>query len=440
MAIESWYLIIGLLLLLIVIIGRRLTRLPCTTAMIYLAIGAGLQSFGWLSLDFARHAHWLEMASEIAVIISLFSVGLKLRLPLGDRRWRVPMLMATLSMVITVALIAVAGVVVFGLEPGAAMILGAVLAPTDPVLASDVQIEHSGDRDPVRLALTGEAGLNDGTAFPFLLLGLALLSPHDPAIDGIGTLIRDWLTMDVLWKIGAGFVVGAGVGRVVSKLVLYQRQSLREALGLDDFLALGLIASAYGLAHVIDANGFIAVFAAGWALRGIERRASETAVAADAPALAAMGEDDRAAHPRLAPVHMTEAVVQFNSQIERIAELTLVLLVGALVAGHGLEPMACGFALLLIFVIRPLAVAPVCLAAGWRRLQVGLVAWFGVRGIGSIYYLAYAVTHGLPSAYVEPFTSLTLTVVTASILLHGVSCTPVMQIYGAHARRLFRSG
>ena len=156
-----------------------------------------------------------------------------------------------------------------GLSWGAAVLLGAVLAPTDPVLASDVQVEHAADRDRLRFSLTGEAGMNDGTAFPFVMLGLWLMNLHAP-----GTSIWRWMAVDLVWAVAGGLGVGTLIGTLVGQLVIYLRRKHRVALGLDEFLSLGLIGLSYGLALAAHAYGFLAVFAAGLALRRIERRAT----------------------------------------------------------------------------------------------------------------------------------------------------------------------
>ena len=156
---------------------------------------------------------------------------------LSDGRWLLPLRLALVSMLVTVALIAGAGVVWLGLPLGAAILLGGILAPTDPVLASDVQVAEPNDRDRLRFALTGEAGLNDGTAFPFVLLGLGLLGLHH-----LGHSLWRWLAVDVLWGVGIGIGIGAllgSCGRQASSL--YLRRTHKEAVGLDNFLALGLI-------------------------------------------------------------------------------------------------------------------------------------------------------------------------------------------------------
>ena len=186
MAFAIWALIIGALLITMALSGTSLQRLPLSTAMLYLAAGYGLGPAGWdlMTPDPLAWSAILERVAEVAVLISLFAVGLKLGLPLADRGWRLPVRLALVSMTITVVLIAVLGVLGLGLSLGAAVLLGAILAPTDPVLASDVQVLEASDRDRLRFSLTGEGGLNDGVAFPFVMLGLGLLGLHDLGTGG----------------------------------------------------------------------------------------------------------------------------------------------------------------------------------------------------------------------------------------------------------------
>lgn len=180
------FVIIGLLLVVMALSATVLKRLPLTTAILYLAVGLVLGPFvsGLIQVDPLEHAALLERFTEVVVLISLFTAGLKLRLPFSDAGWRLPLRLAVLSMSITVGLVTLVGVYGLGLPLGAAVLLGAILAPTDPVLASDVQTENPWDRDRLRFSLTGEAGLNDGAAFPFVMLGLGLLGLHEIGEDG----------------------------------------------------------------------------------------------------------------------------------------------------------------------------------------------------------------------------------------------------------------
>jgi NhaP-type Na+/H+ or K+/H+ antiporter len=332
--------------------GSVLKRLPLSTSLVYLLAGVGLGGYGYnlLRLDPLRDAPLLERLSEVAVIVSLFTTGLKLSPPLSDRRWLIPVRLAFVSMTLTVGLIALAGHFLLDLPIGAAILLGAVLAPTDPVLASDVQVEDAGDRDRLRFGLTGEAGLNDGTAFPFVMLGLGLLGLHPLGEGG-----WRWLAVDVLWAIVGGLGIGYLCGLAVGRLVVFLRREHKEAVGLDEFLTLGLIALSYGVALFAHSYGFLAVFAAGLALRRTERAAVGEDAPLDVKAAAAAegGEEEIATDPEHAPTYMTSAVLSFNEQLERIGEVALVLLVGGLLTKSLLPREAIWFVPLLFLVIGP---------------------------------------------------------------------------------------
>lgn len=427
---NTWFLVIGGLLVLMALSSSLLKRLPLSTSLLYLLAGIGMGTYGLLRLDPIRDASFLERLSEIAVLVSLFTTGLKLSPPLNDHRWLVPLRLAFVSMILTVALIAFAGYALLGLPLGAAILLGAVLSPTDPVLASDVQVADAADRDRLRFGLTGEAGMNDGTAFPFVMLGLGLLGLHP-----LGAFGWRWLAVDVVWATVAGLGIGYACGFVIGRLVLYLRAAHKEAVGLDEFLTLGLIALSYGLAIFAHAYGFLAVFAAGLALRRTERRA----VGEDAPlevkeAAATGGKEEIATNAEQAPTYLTSAVLSFNEQLERIGEVALVLVVGGLLTV--LRPLpreAWWFLPLLLLVIRPLSVWAALLGSRTTRLQRQLMSWFGIRGIGSVYYLMFAIEHGLPEDLARYMIGLTLTTIAVSIFVHGISVTPLMNRYAARA-------
>ncbi len=424
-----WYLIAGGVLIAMALAGSLVKRLPLTPSMLYLALGVALGPYGagLIRIDPVKDAHIIERIAEIAVIISLFTAGLKLRSPLADPRWLLPVRLASLSMVVTVSLITLAGVTLLGLPLGAAILLGAILAPTDPVLASDVQVSKPTDRDRLRFSLTGEAGLNDGTAFPFVMLGLGVMGLRD-----LGSFGWRWVAVDVVWAIGAGLGIGWLAGWLIAKLVLFLRRTHKEAVGLDDFLSLGLLALAYGAAISVHAYGFLAVFAAGLALAHIEGHPAvdEAPPPADVAETADATKQERAAtNPDTAHAYMAQAVLGFNEQLERMAEVMMVILLGGTLIVPGWLD-ALWFVPLLLFVIRPIAVYAGTVGAHCMPLQRGLIGWFGIRGIGSIYYLTYATTHGVDAATASRLTAITFVVVAASIALHGISVTPLMNRYG----------
>lgn len=421
-----WAIIIGALLVCMVLSGTLLKRLPLSTSMLYLAAGVALGPIGWelLRPNPLLHAKFLEHLSEVAILISLFASGLKLGLPITDQHWRLPLRLVFFSMTITVGLIALIGFYGLGLPLGAAILLGAILAPTDPVLAADVLVENAADRDWLRFSLTGEGGLNDGAALPFVLLGLGLLGLHD-----LGPFAWHWLLIEVLWAIPVGVLVGIGLGTLIGKLVVYLRSRHQESLGLDEFLALGLMALAYGLAVLIQANGFLAVFSAGMALQRVKEREE-----LQGPPWAKF-TDDCGNDPAHASAYMMQGVRGFNEQLERIAEVTVVLVVGAMLSFIPFDLGVLLFVAVLFLLVRPLSVWLGLLGTRTATDQRRLIGWFGIRGIGSVYYLMFAISHGLPSPLAERFIAITLTVVTASVLLHGISVTPLMALYARRKKR-----
>jgi NhaP-type Na+/H+ or K+/H+ antiporter len=308
---------------------------------------------------------------------------------------------------------------------GAAILLGAALAPTDPVLASDVQVKHSADQDGLRYALTAEASLNDGTAFPFVMLGLGLLGLHDIGAGG-----WKWWTVDLAWAVAAGLAIGAILGTAVGRLVLFLRLRHREAIGIDNFLGVGLIALSYGSALMANAYGFLAVFAAGLSLRLIETRENSQPPSKRVRQLAGASDHlELATNPKTAHAYMAEAVLNFNNQLDRFAEVGLVVLLGALLRLEHLRPELLWLAPLMLLVIRPVAVAIGLAGEPMSGLERGMIGWFGIRGIGSLYYLMFAIARAVPSPLDEQLVSYVLVIVAVSIVLHGITVQPLVHFY-----------
>jgi NhaP-type Na+/H+ or K+/H+ antiporter len=432
-----WSLIVGVLLTTMALAGSHLRRLPLSTGMLYLGVGVGLGPLGLslLTPHPLQHAQLLERAAEVAVLISLFAVGLKLGMPLSDKRWHLPLRLASASMIVTICCVTLLGVTVLSLPLGAAILLGAITAPTDPVLASDVQVVEASDRDRLRFSLSAEGGLNDGAAFPFVMLGLGVLGLHD-----LGPAGWRWLGVDVVWAILGGLAIGASLGLLIGRLVLYLRTRHRLSVGLDEFLALGLIALAYGVALLCHAYGFLAVLAAGVALQRTHREMRARGAAEKPPQSTITSADDAetiATDTRFAGAYLMQEVRDFNDQLERIAEVAVVLVVGAMLAYVRVDWLTVVFVLLVLLVIRPLSVSLGLLGASVSRDQRWLMGWFGIRGIGSIYYLMHAINHGLHPEIAWPLVHLTLALVATSVVLHGISVTPLMELY-ARRKALYR--
>ncbi|WP_028535994.1 cation:proton antiporter [Paludibacterium yongneupense] len=436
MIFATWCLIVGGLLTLMALSGTALQRLPLSTPMLYLAVGYALGPGGWglLTPDPFLYSHALEKAAEIAVLISLFAVGLKLGLPLRDRHWHLPLRLAVISMALSILLVAVAGTLGLGLPLGTAALLGAILAPTDPVLASDVQVLQASDRDRLRFSLTGEGGLNDGVAFPFVMLGLGLIGQHE-----LGAFGWRWLAIDVAWAICGGLFIGGAMGALVGRIVVYLRSRHQESVGYDEFLALGLIGLSYGLALFSHCYGFLAVFAAGLALQRVREQPGNKAAPSDRQQASGFqnkqAQEAFATHSAHASAYMMKEVLGFNERMERVAEVGIVLIVGAMLAYIDF-PLRCTlFALFFLLLVRPLSVWGGLAGANISRDQRALISWFGIRGIGSIYYLLYSINHGLSPGPGKEIASLTLGIVAISIVLHGISVTPLMNLYSRRKGR-----
>lgn len=438
MSLAEWSLFVGALLVTMVLAGTLLARLPLSSAMVYLALGwlLGPGAADVLRPDPFLNAGVLERLAEVALLISLFAVGLRLGVPLRDRRWRLPLRLAFVSMAAMVAMVAAIGYWVLDLPLGAAVLLGAILAPTDPVLASDVPSDPGAHPDRLGFSLAAEGGLNDGAAFPFVMLGFGLLGLHE-----LGPGFARWWSIDLLWATVGGIAIGGALGAATGRLVVYLRSRHDEAVGLDEFLGLGLVGMAYGIAQLSLASGFLAVFAAGLALQRVrERPQPHTQPLAAAAGSEGHSYETLATHSHHASATMRDSVQGFNGQLEKLAELALVLVVGAMLAYAKPLPAAWWFVPLMLLVLRPLSVVAAIAGERLTAPQRAMIGWFGIRGIGSVFYLLLALRQGLEARAADTLVSLTLWTVAASIVAHGLTAQPLMRRYlvwrkGVRARR-----
>ncbi|MDP2265078.1 MAG: cation:proton antiporter [Thiobacillus sp.] len=432
----QWFMLVGGLLLAMGLTYSVLKRSPVTSAIIYLAVGilVGPTVLNLFHFNPLKQSALLEVLTEIAVLISLFSAGVKMPVPFNLTRWRAPILLATVSMTLTVAMVAAFAYYVLGLPLGAGVLLGAILAPTDPVLATDVQIRHPGDRDLLRFTLTSEAGMNDGSAFPFVMLGLGLLGLHE-----LGEFGLNWIVVDVLWATVGGIAIGVGAGTALAYVGWkLRREPLKHTL-LDDFLGLGLIGVVYGLSVLFLAWGFLAVFFAAVALRQTEMKLAKRAL--DASAVVAPHDSTAAGesvNPEPLPL-VSEGSLVFKEHLERLSEVMLILLVGGSLFLDSWSWKAVGLALFLFMLARPISVFISLIGSRTPWRIQGLSAWFGVRGIGSLYYLMYAIQHGLPEPVALELMQMTLIVVALSILLHGTSVKPLMERFWRRDKQIHQA-
>jgi sodium/hydrogen antiporter len=371
-----------------------------SASLIYLGIGLVaatlLAASGIRWLDPIENASLLEHATEFAVIVALFATGLRLDRELKPRAWGAVARLLGVVMLVTIAVVALFGWAVMGLSIGAALMLGATLAPTDPVLAGDIGVGPPGEeeeREP-NFSVTAEAGFNDGLAFPFLLLGF-FLTTH----EGEGWF-WEWLAADLLYAVAAGILIGAGAGYGLARLIVPLRERDLLIRGLDGWLGVAAVLVVYGVTEVVGAYGFLAAFVAGLTFRRYER-------------------DHEVNHE----IHGGTEVV------EKFCELAVILLLGSLVTLDGLgTPGSSGWLLVpvLLLVIRPLAVAVAFIRSPLTLRERAFLAWFGVRGVGSLFYVSAAIAAGaLSGAEREIVFWTTAAVVLVSIVAHGVTGAPV---------------
>jgi NhaP-type Na+/H+ or K+/H+ antiporter len=293
-----------------------------------------------------------------------------------------------------------------GAGAAAALLIAAVLAPTDPVLASDVQVSGpgKGTEDEARFALTSEAGFNDGFAFPFVHLAIALTAATFVA----GNLLQ-WFMRDLLWKTILGAAVGYAIGRGLGYLTFHFPMRANLSRTGTGFVALGATLLAYGVVEMLGGFGFLAVFVSALALRNASR--------------------DHEYHERLHG---------FAEEAERLLMMVLLVLFGGMVAFGGLLASLDWRMLLFVagvlLVARPAAGLLSLLGSNlpWREQLV--ISFFGIRGMGSIYYLAFALNH---ASFADPrrLWAIVGSVVLASILLHGITVTPALGLLDRWQRR-----
>ncbi|WP_017652572.1 cation:proton antiporter [Fortiea contorta] len=403
-------LVIGLLLLAVTLGSGWIARLPLSFALIYLLVGIVLGPYGigliQLRRDDVFNAHVLERLTEFVVIVSVFSCGLKIVRPFKLGVWDITIRLIGLLMPISIFALAIVGKLFLNMDWGSAILLGAILAPTDPVLASEVQLTDTKDKDELRFGLTSEGGLNDALAFPFVYFGIYALKDSN-----WNNWFKQWVAVDLIWAIASGIVMGILVGKAIVWIdrKIQKRRSADQLM--EDFVAISIILITYALTEIINGYGFLAVFIAGLVTQRSYRNPEK-------------------------PL----AQLEFIERLEKLLEIATILLLGSILLfpqmlKYGTQSLL--VIVLLFFIIRPVGVwistigmRPV--NSPRRSLHLGtrwLLGWFGIRGVGSLYYLAYAFGHGLKDEIGELIAWITYTTIVASVIVHGISSTPLMNWY-----------
>ncbi|WP_455354922.1 cation:proton antiporter [Streptomyces sp. SYSU K217416] len=399
------YACVGLGALLAAVLPRLVARQPVSLPMVFLGFGVlvFLLPVELPALDPVRERVWVEHLSEVCVIASLMGAGLAINRPFGLRSWSTTWRLLGITMPLTVIGTALTAWWLLGWPPAVALLLAAVLAPTDPVLAAEVRVgeptdaEH--DEDEVRFALTSEAGLNDGLAFPFVLAAVAFF-----AAAGTGwsdRWIAHWFWSDVALRATVGVLVGLALGKLLGWMFFRANwEALRLSEHREGFVALGATFLAYGLTEVLHGYGFLAVFTTACAIRAAER------------------------------THGYHRVLHaFMEQVERLLTAGVLFLLGGFIALGGLSALTWRGAvagLLLLLVIRPVTGWVAQLGGRTGPRERAVAALFGIRGIGSVYYLAFALGESTFGGFERELWAVVTFTVLVSVVVHGTAATPVI--------------
>ncbi|MFC0107636.1 cation:proton antiporter [Kibdelosporangium aridum] len=392
----------GAAMLAAALLPRLLGKAPVSMPMVFLAVGA--VAFALIDSlpdpDPIKHASATQHLTELCVIISLMGAGLALNRPVGWRRWATTWRLLAITMPLSMLAVGLLGWAVLGLGAAAAALLGAALAPTDPVLATEVQVaepadDKDQDDDETRFALTSEAGLNDGLAFPFTYLAIALTTTAPG-------WVLEWVAVDVAWRLGVGVVFGLAIGWLLGKMFFSVRsEKIRLAEHAEGFVALAAVFLTYGLTELVEGYGFVAVFVCACTVRAAER-----------------------SHGYHRILH------QYIEQTERMLTVLIIFLLGGavatgLLAGVRWQEVLVAAAVLLV--VRPLAGLVGLIGARTGPRERMVVAFFGVRGVGSLFYLTYAVSSG-HFTQPEALWRIVAMVVIGSIIVHGITASPSMHV------------
>lgn len=399
--------LVGLVALSMAWIPALSRKIKISYAIPYLLIGVLLYLLfpGMLPLPDPQANNVVTLhATEIAVIISLMGTGIKIDRKFSFSAWKTPLRLVFVAMIICIAVTAIYGKFFLGFDLASAILLAAVLAPTDPVLAADVQVgpPNDGPVSETKFALTAEAGMNDGMAFPFTWLAITIAM----IAQGNNGSLMNWFGIDVVYKILVGFGIGLLSGKLIG-LLLFKLTDKNEFFKTKEgFLAISLTFAVYGITEIALGYGFIAVFVCAITLRAQERQ----------------NDYHRNLH-------------SFTEQIEKL--LIAVLLVffgGSLVTGilNGLTWQMVTFSLVFLLIIRPASAYASLFNIKYKRHEKAIISFYGIRGMGTIFYLAYALKTTEFEFAKELWTLAAFTIL-ASIVIHGLTATKVMEILESKA-------
>lgn len=401
------FMLLGVIGILMAWLSTELTDKIISFPMVMVALGALIYSLPLELPDPDPHYHnsIILRLTEISVIISLMGTGLKINKSFSITNFRVPFLLVLITMVGCIVAVALTGWLLAGFASASALLLGAVFAPTDPVIADEVQVDfHETEEHPVNFSLTAEAGLNDGMAFPFTWFAVLAASLGFSE----GSWVTDWILRDVGYRIIAGGFAGFILGRILA----YSLFSLPERYEFPpirrEFVAIACTLLVYSVVESIHGYGFIAVFVAGLTLRHYEKE----------------HDFHRAMH-------------DFIDQTEKILLAIILVLLGGYAVTHMFSYLSWESVLLVmlfIFIIRPLFGRLALFNSGLNSKQKMAISFMGMKGVGSLFYLAFAL-HETAFAQPENLWATAGFLVLASVIIHGVSLYFLKPLFGTEQQK-----
>jgi len=441
------FVIFGIAISAAVIGPRLLEDKPLSLPILYVVGGYVLFALphGVTPPDMVGSSTLVERLTELVVIIALMGAGLKIDRPFSWGGWTTAWRLLGVTMVLTIGATVLLGWWVLGLQIATAVLLGAVIAPTDPVLASDIEagqpltnVEESEieaeepapaddvefeltqveaeaanrgvdpsdeEETSVRFALTSEAGLNDGLAFPFTYLAILLAGATAPAsLSWLG----EWIGFYLVYKIVVGVIVGYVLGYAGGIVIFRLPSSSRVADTMAGAEALAGTLIIYGATEFLHGYGFIAVFVGALVLRHFEWKHDYYRVLND-----------------------------YAVMVERLLMAVVLVLFGGALAGDLLAPLTiadAGIGLAVLLLVRPLAGIVGLAGSGLSWPSRAVIASYGIRGIGSFYYLSFALNEASFAEIelvvaAERIWAFLGFVVLVSVVIHGITASPVMNAF-----------
>ena len=406
--------VVGVVLLGVAVLPRLVADRAISLPIVF--VGFGMLVFGLpLGLpppDPLEQGVVTERLAEFGVIIALMGIGLKIDRPLGLREWNSTWRLLAITMPVSIAAVAILGWSIIGFLAPTAILFGACIAPTDPVLAAEVEVEDPmegdedvveehevGGKDEVRFALSSEAGLNDGLAFPFTNLAIAVallgLAPANWA--------GEWLLVDVGYRIVLGTGFGVVLGWLIGQAIFASDPTTEIGESVQGLEAVAGTLIVYGITEVVGGYGFIAVFVAALTIRHVER-----------------------GHEYNKSLH------EISELAEQISMGFIMVFFGGAIVGGLFDPLTLEgvlVAVLAVFVVRPAAGLVGLLGFDADLSLRSVISFYGIRGIGSFYYLAYAL-NAAPFADADLLWATVGAIILISIVLHGVTVNAAVERVG----------